>query len=309
MVNASRTVHTDDTQKNKLQKKQNPIPNPPPVMKNKSVTLLSSAALALCGVLLSAPRGMAAEKDTLNASDVRFIKRAAADDMAEVKLAELAVKKAAAPNVKAYAEMIVTDHTQVKEEMSKLAAAKGVQISNVIDPKQAATFQKLEQASGAEFDKLFLAEMVKDHKMCVSNFEEASTGARDVDIQAFAGENLPMLRTHLQKARELSPAETASVKKEPDNTARNARDRDGKTLTPLDQGSSNNDTEITAQIRKEIIARNDMSVNARNVKIITQNGKVTLRGPVNNADEKRLIAEIAGRIVRPDNVACLLEVK
>lgn len=278
-------------------------------MKNKPILLFSSAALALCGILLSAPRGMAAEKDTLNAYDMRFIKRAAADDTAEVKLAELAVKKAAALNVKAYAEIIVTDHTQVKEEISKLAAAKGVQISNVVDPKDAATFQKLEQASGAEFDKLFLAEMVKSHKMCVNNYEEASTGARDVDIQAFAGENLPMLRTHLQKARELSPPETASVTKEPDNTARNARDRDARMLTPLDQGSSKSDTEITAHIRKEIMATKNMSVNAQNVKIITQNGKVTLRGPVNSAEEKGAIADIATRFVRPENVVSQLEVK
>jgi predicted outer membrane protein len=278
-------------------------------MKNKPVTLLTSAALALCGILLSAPHGLAAEKETLNAFDMRFIKRAAADDTAEVKLAELGVKKASSPDVKALAEMIVADHTAGREDLSKLAAAKGVQISNVVDPKDAATFQKLEQASGAEFDKLFLAEMVKSHKACLSNYEEASTGARDVDVRAFAGEALPVLRSHLKKARELSPPETASVAKEPDNTARNVRDRDPGTLTPLDQGSSKSDTEITAQIRKEIIATKNMSVNAQNVKIITQNGKVTLRGPVNTAEEKSAIADIATRFVRSENVVSQLEVK
>jgi putative membrane protein len=278
-------------------------------MKQISIAHLSSTSLALCGILLSAPRGMAAEKDSLNASDVRFIRRAAADEMAEMKLADLAVKKAAAPNVKVYAGMIISDHAEGNKELSKLATAKGVQLSDAIDPKKAATFQRLEQASGAEFDRQFLAEMLKSHKSDVSNYEEASTSARDVDVRAFAGERLPVLRTHLQKSRELSPPETASVTKEPDNTSRNARDRDGKTLTPLDQGNSGSDTEITAQIRKQIIARDGMSVNARNVKIITQNGKVTLRGPVNNADEKRIIAEIAGRVVRAGQVDCLLEVK
>jgi len=96
---------------------------------------------------------------------------------------------------------------------------------------------------------------------------------------------------------------------QPDNTERNIRDRDDQTLTPLDQGTSKSDVTTTSQIRKEIIAGNGMSVNARNVKIITKDGRVTLRGPVNTAEEKRLIGEIANRITSPGNVDNQLEVK
>jgi osmotically-inducible protein OsmY/sporulation protein YlmC with PRC-barrel domain len=102
---------------------------------------------------------------------------------------------------------------------------------------------------------------------------------------------------------------TTNASTEPDNTARNVRDRNDRTLTPLDQGNSKADVDTTAQIRKEIIAAKDMSVNARNVKIITNNGRVTLRGPVNTAEEKRLIGEIAARIARSENVDNQLEVK
>jgi len=52
-----------------------------------------------------------------------------------------------------------------------------------------------------------------------------------------------------------------------------------------------------------------MSVNAQNVKIITKNGQVTLRGPVDSADEKRIISEIAGRIVHSDQVDNQLDLK
>jgi hyperosmotically inducible periplasmic protein len=95
---------------------------------------------------------------------------------------------------------------------------------------------------------------------------------------------------------------------QPDNTARNVRDRDRSTLTPLDQGNNQADIDTTAQIRKEIIAADGMSMNAKNVKIITNNGRVTLRGPVNNADEKRQIGDIANRIAQPSNVNNELEV-
>jgi len=94
-----------------------------------------------------------------------------------------------------------------------------------------------------------------------------------------------------------------------DNTARNVRDRNDRTLTPLDQGNSHSDIGVTAQIRKEIIASKDMSVDAQNVKIITKDGRVTLRGPVNSAEEKRQVGEIADRIANPGNVDNQLEVK
>jgi osmotically-inducible protein OsmY len=66
---------------------------------------------------------------------------------------------------------------------------------------------------------------------------------------------------------------------------------------------------ITAQIRKEIIAAKDLSVDARNVKIITIDGHVTLRGPVNSVDEKHQIAEIANQIAGAGNVDNQLEAK
>lgn len=94
-----------------------------------------------------------------------------------------------------------------------------------------------------------------------------------------------------------------------DNTRRNVRDRGTKTLTPLDQGNSSADINTTAKIRKEIIADKRMSVNAKNVKIITNRGKVTLRGPVKTAEEKRMVGEIADRIARAENVDNQLDVK
>jgi hyperosmotically inducible periplasmic protein len=111
------------------------------------------------------------------------------------------------------------------------------------------------------------------------------------------------------RAYKVEPYFTSNPTTEPDNAARNVRDRNNSTLTPLDQGNSKADVDTTAQIRKEIIAGKNMSVNAQNVKIITKDGQVTLRGPVNTAEEKRLIGEIADRIARSGNVANQLEVK
>jgi sporulation protein YlmC with PRC-barrel domain len=92
------------------------------------------------------------------------------------------------------------------------------------------------------------------------------------------------------------------------NTAANVRERPRKTLTTLDQGNSTADRDRTARIRKEIVGSKGMSLNGRNVKIITIDGQVTLRGPVNTEEEKRLIGEIVARIAQPENVNNQLEV-
>ena len=94
-----------------------------------------------------------------------------------------------------------------------------------------------------------------------------------------------------------------------DNTARNVRDRDDRSVTPLDQSNSATDTQITARIRKEIMAAKDLSVNAHNVKIITRDGRVTLRGPVESSEEKGAIQEIAQRVASSGNVDNQIEVK
>jgi hypothetical protein len=119
----------------------------------------------------------------------------------------------------------------------------------------------------------------------------------------------PSYADGVYRAYRVEPYFTTNVTTEPDNTARNVRDRGDRTLTPLDQGNSAADRDRTAQIRKQILAVEGMSINAKNVKIITIDGRVTLRGPVNSAEEKRLIGEIADRIARAENVDNQLEVK
>lgn len=286
-------------------------------MKNKSIKRYPTNTLALCAALIFASNGISADKDTLDSSDVKFVKQEAAASMAMAKLAGLGAQKAARTDVKAFAEMIVKDHTTANEELAKLAATKGVELSAVIAPKYAEAFQNLEKTESADFDKEFLNVAVSGHKKCVSSFENAAQSATDSDVKSWAEKTLPMLKAHLVQAQELSSGSSANTAapstppatKDADNTARNERDRNPSALTPFDQGNSEADLNTTAQIRKEVIAQKNMSVNAQNVKIITNAGKVTLRGAVNSTEEKRTIGEIADRHAQAVNVTNQLEVK
>lgn len=93
-----------------------------------------------------------------------------------------------------------------------------------------------------------------------------------------------------------------------DNTAVNERDRGTAAKTPLDQNENKTDINITANIRKQVVDTK-MSVDAQNVKIITQDGKVTLRGPVKSADEKKQIEDIAYAVAGNGNVDSQLELE
>jgi hyperosmotically inducible periplasmic protein len=95
---------------------------------------------------------------------------------------------------------------------------------------------------------------------------------------------------------------------EPDNSGRNARDRDNQTKTAGDQSESEADRTITQNIRDAITADDTLSTNGKNVKIITVDGSVTLRGPVKSDKEKADIEAKAKKIAGVKNVDNQLEI-
>jgi len=94
-----------------------------------------------------------------------------------------------------------------------------------------------------------------------------------------------------------------------DNSKMNVRERGESALTPMDQGGSEADRSITQQIRKAVVADKSLSRDAKNVKIITIDGVVTLRGPVKSADEKAKIASASGKPAGVKRVDDQLEVE
>jgi len=109
------------------------------------------------------------------------------------------------------------------------------------------------------------------------------------------------------KATPSNPA--ASDSTEADNTQRNSSEQNRDTNTAEKQSSSKDDLALTQKIRQAVMKDGSLSMNAKNVKIIAQNGKITLKGPVESQQEKDAIATKAGEIAGKDNVDDQLEVK
>jgi hyperosmotically inducible protein len=88
----------------------------------------------------------------------------------------------------------------------------------------------------------------------------------------------------------------------PDNTAVNKRDRDASQPTADQQTNNRSDVSITRDIRRAIMNDKKLSTYAHNVKIVTQNGDVTLKGPVRSEDERKILEAKATDIVGANHV-------
>jgi hypothetical protein len=80
-------------------------------------------------------------------------------------------------------------------------------------------------------------------------------------------------------------------------------------VTASDQKNDKTDINLIKNIRKEIMARKGLSVNAQNVTVVSIDGKVTLRGKVNSASEKEIIGQIANTVANSENVTNELQIK
>jgi putative membrane protein len=163
--------------------------------------LCAAAAVACLGVC-----SLARADEKRNAmSDQDFIKEASAGGMAEVKLGQLAQEKAGNAEVRKLGEKLAEDHTIANKELASLLRKKGLaEPSRDLPRKMQATYDRLSQLKGAEFDRAYIKDMIEDHRQDIALFESMSKTGKDADLRAFAMKTLPTLREHYQKAQDLA---------------------------------------------------------------------------------------------------------
>jgi hyperosmotically inducible periplasmic protein len=127
------------------------------------------------------------------------------------------------------------------------------------------------------------------------NLEPARDQREGVDRTTANAAAAPTDRTSAPPATATAPAAGSDKPRAPDNTGVNTRDRSSAALTPMDQGGSESDRKITQQIRQDLMKDGSLSFTAKNVKVITINGKVTLRGPVKSEAERSSVEAAARR--------------
>jgi len=136
--------------------------------------------------------------DTVNA--IQFILDAGAAGMKEVELGKIAEKKAVNQGVKAFATMMVNDHTKANADLKTLATSRNVTL--VTDPDAATASTELNKLTGTAFDLAYVKMMTADHSKVVDLFEMASRSS-DVEVKAYAVKHLPALKAHLTQVTAL----------------------------------------------------------------------------------------------------------
>jgi putative membrane protein len=125
-----------------------------------------------------------------------FIIMASIGNLQEISSGKLAVQKAKRPDVRAFGQMMIADHSKAEAELMQLANSKGFQVpaeaTNTPPPDL-----NLVKVSGDDFDRLYIHDMVPVHRTTVNMFQDYSLTGKNPDVKAFATQMLPTLNEHL----------------------------------------------------------------------------------------------------------------
>lgn len=171
---------------------------------------MAAALAAGCAKMTAPPMqggmpGMAATAGAGGAQDAQFAMLAAGNGLYEVEASRLAMNRASRVDVRDYARMLVNHHTTANEELASLLRSKGAAVPTALPADKRLKLERLSAASGAEFDRMYLAVTgIADHQADIALYERAAREVSDMELQAFAGRTLPRLQMHLQAARALA---------------------------------------------------------------------------------------------------------
>jgi|SRR6185369_2519019 len=151
-------------------------------------------------------------KPSVDHADRKFLTDAAAGGMYEVEAGKLAAEKGTDPDVKALGQKMVDDHGKANDKIKQIAGDKGVKLPTELGTLDKHAIAKLQKTNGTDFDRLYVSEMVKDHKKDINDFQHVSKAAKDNDVKTFASDTLPTLQDHLKMAEAAATKVGASTK-------------------------------------------------------------------------------------------------
>jgi putative membrane protein len=141
----------------------------------------------------------------LSSSDKTFATEACQGGLAEVEMGQLALQKASSPQVKQFAQRMVTDHTQANQDLMQVAKSQQLALPAQVDAKQKSEMDRLRSTSGSAFDAAYMQQMLQDHQKDVSEFQKQAQSGSDPALKGFAQKYLPTLQQHLQMAQSIAP--------------------------------------------------------------------------------------------------------
>jgi putative membrane protein len=160
---------------------------------------LCCAMLAGAATLVPAYAHAATPSD----GDKEFLAKAAQSDVNEYKLSQLAVEKTANPEVKAFAEKMVSEHMKMTLSMKPFVTAWGLTAPVDLDEDHKKDYAKLSGMTGADFDKEYMDLMVSDHSKGLDLFTDEAKDTKDMKFRAVVLKGKTMVAAHKNMAYDL----------------------------------------------------------------------------------------------------------
>jgi len=135
--------------------------------------------------------------------DAQYLVEAAATDLQEIEIGQLAQQKSSDPDVKAFGKMLEEDHMKSSAEVKKLAQLKNISLPVTLTEDGQKMYEELDEKTGLDFDRKFAEMMVDGHQKAIDKMEKAAEGASDEEIRAWASGKIPTLTGHLEHAKNL----------------------------------------------------------------------------------------------------------
>lgn len=139
-----------------------------------------------------------------SAADQSFVKQAMSVNRMEMDLGRLGAQQAQNQEVKTFAQRLVQDHTDAQNDLAQVVQRLGISVQAPEMDSQAQQIKdQLSSLQGQDFDKQFLQKMIDGHTKAIDAFQRETTDGKDPAIKAWAQQQLPTLKQHLQTAQDL----------------------------------------------------------------------------------------------------------
>jgi putative membrane protein len=142
---------------------------------------------------------------TQQQKDKMFVRHASEGGLAEVRFGQLAAEKAQNPDVKAFGQKMVDDHSALNEKMKPIAESLGVTPTSKLNAKDEAEYNKLSGLSGDDFDKEYVADMVADHRKDLREFRHEEAVAADPQLKDAVTSGEKVIAEHNRMIDQLAP--------------------------------------------------------------------------------------------------------
>jgi len=169
------------------------------------VSLFAAAAL----VTTPAFAQLMKSDQKIDNADAAAMKQLAQANLNEIEGGKAAASKAQSPDVKQFAQKMVDDHTQMLNDLKSLAQQKSVSLPQSASIKDMAQMKLMERSSGAEFDKKYMEEMVKDHQKDAKEVQVLAAKTKDSDFKAALQKASAKINEHLQLAQRIASSSAA----------------------------------------------------------------------------------------------------